>query len=108
MNSTAFGAIIAGAVGVTVALIQFLGQRGTARAAAEHPASVADGYGALVADLRLDLDRTRAEVTRLRVEVAECERRHHESQDRIAHLEQLVERRKIDAAPPDGVDRRTP
>jgi chromosome segregation ATPase len=95
MNSTVTGAAIAAIAGAVVALIQFMGQRGTAKTTASNPASVADGYGKLVADLRADLNRTREEVNRLRVEVAECERRHEDARDRIAHLEQLVERRSI-------------
>ncbi len=108
MNSTVTGAIIAGAAGAVVALIQFVGQRTTARTAAANPATVADGYGQLVKDLRADLDRTRADVARLAAEVADCERRHDASRDRIAHLERLVERRRIDVGPPDppGDERR--
>jgi hypothetical protein len=95
MNSSTTGTLVVGVTAAVVAVITAIGQRLAARAASAGPASVADGYGQLVADLRADLDRTRDEVNRLRVEVAECERRHDEARERIAHLEQLVERRAI-------------
>lgn len=56
-----------------------------ARSMRESPATVAEGYGALVADLRADLDRLRAELTL-------CNERHKASDARIAHLEAEVGR----------------
>lgn len=102
--------------GVAAAFVVAWNQRRQAREAAKPGAQEAlnEGYGALVADMRAELNVWKAEVVSLRAEVHECEvrheqceRKHDEALVRIAHLEQLVERRKIDRGPGEGPERRS-
>jgi chromosome segregation ATPase len=81
-----------------------------ARIAASPPAQAAlnDGYKILFGEMRAELEHLRVEVSTLRAQVDDCERRHDEAQERIAHLESVVERRRVDVGPPDppGTERR--
>ena len=90
MSNPTNGTLIVGITAAVVAVITALGQRLAARAANTGPASVADGYGQLVADLRSDLDRTRTDLRAVQVELAECNDRHHRSDHRIAELEREI------------------
>lgn len=101
---------IAAAGGVAVAIVAGVWQTRQARVAATPYAQSAlnDGYKILVDGLQVELQHLRSEVSTLRTQIDDCERRHDEAQERIAHLESVVERRRVDIGPPDppGTERR--
>lgn len=122
MAGESAGPYVAAGAAVVVAAVAGWWQRKQAHEAARPEAQEAlnDGYGALVADLRTELDRRDAlhgrEIASLVAQLAtmerrsqECEARQGEMQARIDHLERVVERRHIDIGPPDppGTERRT-
>ena len=83
MNPTVIGGIIAAAAGIAAAFLQFVSQRSRIRADLEAPASVADGYGRLVADLQKEL-------VRMKAEVETCHQERASDRIRIAALENEV------------------